>query len=99
MQLLATVALQGAKIIDIAELRSQLLEALTVAIARLRPIADGEVMPQVGLNVIVVEQGVVHIEQEDKVIHSAPPMHPVLSGHPRQARRRQRQFYHGMRQE
>ena len=65
MRVLDPVALQRAEVIAVAQLRKQLLEDRPVPL----PAGDSEltveVLLKVVLDAVVVEQGVVHIDQKD----------------------------------
>ena len=65
MQRLEPIALECAKIIGVPKLASQLLEDLPVSVVSGRTIFLLEVLPQMVLHTIIVEQGIVDIEQED----------------------------------
>jgi Acetokinase family len=67
MQVLRPVALQRAKVIGISELAPQLFKDFPVSVARHRAVGLLEVLAQMGLHAIVVDQRVVHVEQEDDV--------------------------------
>ena len=63
--MLDAVALQGTEVIGVTQLLAQLLEQRPVAV----PAGDAElavqVRAQVGLHPVVVEQGVVNVDEED----------------------------------
>src|SRR5262249_5631210 len=70
--LLRSIALQRSEVVGVAELAAQLLEDLPIAItARLTELAL-QMVAQIILHAIVVEQSVVHIQQENR---------PELLGH------------------
>ena len=69
MQILQPVALERAKIVGVAEGAAQFLEQGKVAGARILPIMGDKMIAEVALDVVVVQQRVVHIEQEDHVMH------------------------------
>src|SRR5262249_6709780 len=65
IRVLEPIAFQRAEIVCVADLASQLLEDRPVPIARGRAICPREMVAQVGLHAIIVEERVVHVEQED----------------------------------
>src|SRR5262245_16199471 len=71
MHRLDPIALQRAKIVGVSKLVSQLLEDLPVAVASGSTIFLLEVLPQMILHTIVVEQGIVDVEQEHDLGHLA----------------------------
>src|SRR5512140_783157 len=77
VRVIETVALQGAEVIRVTQLGSQLLEDLPIAIPALGPELAREVRAQIVLHPIVVEQRVVAVEQEDDFcgIHAAASSH------------------------
>ena len=62
--MLNPVALQGTEVIPVAQFAEQLLEDRPVAIAARGPELAFEMPLEVGLNVVVIEQRVVHIDEE-----------------------------------
>src|SRR6516225_2277730 len=62
---LATISLQGAKIVGVAELGAELLENGPIVIPARRVEALFEVPAEVGLDRIVVDEGVIDVEEED----------------------------------
>src|SRR5262249_15007568 len=74
-RVLHAVALQGAEVVGVAQLGPQLLEQGPVALLPLGPEGGGQVGAQVGGHPVVVQQGVVDVEQEDDGVtraHFAP---------------------------
>src|SRR5215475_12403128 len=75
MQVLSPVALQRAEVIGISEFASELFKKFPVSIARRGAVALFEVLTQMRLHAIVVDQRVIHVEEEDDVgrlAHSVP---------------------------
>ena len=64
VEILEPVALQGAEIVRIAELRAQLFENRPVAITLGTAELTFEMLAEILLHGIVIEQGIVHIEQK-----------------------------------
>src|SRR6516164_5958519 len=62
--MLNPVALQGTEVISVAQFAEQLLEDRPVAIAAGGPELAFQMPLEVGLNVVVIEQRVVHIDEE-----------------------------------
>src|SRR5439155_24975691 len=58
------VALQGPEVIHVTQLRAQLLQEHPVALLALGPEGDGQVVAEIRRDLVVIEQGVVHVEQE-----------------------------------
>ena len=63
-----TVALQGAQVVRIAQLGAQRFEYRPVPIPACGAEFALEMVPEVVLHAVVVEQRVVHVEQEHKLL-------------------------------
>ena len=75
-RVLDAVALEGAEIVAIAQLREQILQDPPIAIARGDAIGPLEMVLQVLLDAVVVEQRVVDVDEEDdrmRQCHAALP--------------------------
>ncbi|MBN8904693.1 MAG: HAD-IC family P-type ATPase, partial [Rhodospirillales bacterium] len=68
---LDAVAFQRAEIVGVAEFAAELLENGGVAVGRGLAEMVGEVGAQLALHAVVVDQRVVHVEQEDDLVHRA----------------------------
>src|SRR5271166_1068821 len=69
---LAAVALERAEIVGVAQGGEPLLEDRPIPVARRCAVSLGQMRLEVVLDAIVVDQRVVHVEQEDDVVHDAP---------------------------
>jgi hypothetical protein len=67
MEVIATVALEGAQVVGATELAPELLEEGPAVLRRLGPGLPHEVGPVVLNHRVVVEERVVHVEEEDDV--------------------------------
>ena len=64
--MLDPVALQRAEVVTVTELVHEALEDRPVPVAACRPELALEMALDIGLDVVVVEQGVVDIDEEDR---------------------------------
>ena len=65
MRIIDAVALQCSKIVGVSEFRSDLLEPLPIALRPFQADVRRQVTLQIGGDVVVVEQRVVHIEEKN----------------------------------
>src|ERR1700730_13757279 len=68
LRVLDPIALQGAEIVPVAQIAEQLLEDRPIAVATRRSELAFEMALEIGLDAIVVEQGVVDIDKEDGLV-------------------------------
>src|SRR5215472_5719621 len=79
--ILNSILLQSAQIVGVAELRPQLLEDVPIALLPLWSDLLLQVPLKVGGDAVVVEERVVHVEQEDQAVvgrHECAPAHGRL---------------------
>ena len=66
--MLDPIALQGPKIIAVAEIGEQLFEDRPIAVAACRPELALQMSTQIGLDAVIVDQGVVDIDEKHGLV-------------------------------
>ena len=66
--MLDTIALQGPEIIAVAEIGEQLFENRPITVAACRPKLALEMAPQIGLDAVIVDLGVVDIDEKHGLV-------------------------------
>src|SRR5262245_25127834 len=62
------IALQGSEVIPVTQLAKQLLEDRPVTVAACGSKLAFEMAPEIGLDAVIVEQGVVNIDKKDGLV-------------------------------
>ena len=66
--MLDSITLQSPEVIPVAQLAKQLLEDCPVTVPTGRPELAFEMTPEIGLDAVVVQQRIVHIDEEDGLV-------------------------------
>src|SRR4051812_871386 len=66
------VHLERAEIIGVAECGADVLEDSPISLLALMPDLTLEMIPEVGRNAVVVEKGIIDVEEEDEIVLHVP---------------------------